>query len=112
MSITAKELAKQLGLSPSAVSIALNNKPGISTETRKKILDAARVSNYDFSKIGEKKTTAGTIYFLIYIKDGAVVYENPFITQVQEGIATACAQHEYKLLVRNLYEEREPNQWQ
>ena len=48
MSITAKELAKQLGLSPSAVSIALNNKPGISTETRKKILDAARVSNYDF----------------------------------------------------------------
>ena len=60
MSITAKELAKQLGLSPSAVSIALNNKPGISTETRKKILDAARVSNYDFSKIGEKKTTAGT----------------------------------------------------
>ena len=56
MSITAKELAKQLGLSPSAVSIALNNKPGISTETRKKILDAARVSNYDFSKIGEKKT--------------------------------------------------------
>ena len=67
MSITAKELAKQLGLSPSAVSIALNNKPGISTETRKKILDAARVSNYDFSKIGEKKTTAGTIYFLIYI---------------------------------------------
>ena len=105
MSITAKELAKQLGLSPSAVSIALNNKPGISTETRKKILDAARVSNYDFSKIGEKKSTAGTIYFLIYIKDGAVVYENPFITQVQEGIATACAQHEYKLLVRNLYEE-------
>ena len=35
MSITAKELAKQLGLSPSAVSIALNNKPGISTEITK-----------------------------------------------------------------------------
>lgn len=67
MSITAKELAKQLGLSPSAVSIALNNKPGISTETRKKILDAARVSNYDFSKIGEKKTTAGiNLFFNLY----------------------------------------------
>ena len=36
MSITAKELAKQLGLSPSAVSIALNNKPGISTEHERK----------------------------------------------------------------------------
>ena len=83
MSITAKELAKQLGLSPSAVSIALNNKPGISTETRKKILDAARVSNYDFQK-SERKNNSRYNLFLIYIKDGAVVYENPFITQVQE----------------------------
>ena len=66
MSITAKELAKQLGLSPSAVSIALNNKPGISTETRKKILDAARVSNYDFSKIGEKNNSWYDLFFNLY----------------------------------------------
>ncbi|MBO5459402.1 MAG: helix-turn-helix domain-containing protein, partial [Lachnospira sp.] len=78
MSITAKELAKQLGLSPSAVSIALNNKPGISTETRKRVLEAAKISNYDFSKLSEKKTSTGIIYFLIYIKDGTVVYDNPF----------------------------------
>lgn len=105
MSITAKELAKQLGVSPSAVSIALNNKPGISTETRKKILDAAKVSNYDFSKISDKKTSTHTIYFLIYIKDGAVVYENPFITQVLEGVKTACSQNNYKLITKNLYED-------
>ena len=105
MSITAKELAKQLGLSPSAVSIALNNKPGISTETRKRVLEAAKISNYDFSKLSEKKTSTGIIYFLIYIKDGTVVYDNPFIEQVTEGIKDACNCNEYKLIVKNLYED-------
>ena len=40
MSITAKELAKILGISEAAVSLALNNKPGVSKQTRKRVLDA------------------------------------------------------------------------
>ena len=40
MSITAKELAKQLNLSEAAISMALNNKPGVSTFTRKRVLEA------------------------------------------------------------------------
>ena len=39
MSITAKELAKILNLSEAAVSMALNDKPGVSTETRKRVLE-------------------------------------------------------------------------
>ena len=66
MSITAKELAKQLGLSPSAVSIALNNKPGISTETRKKILDAATRKQLRLFKIGEKKHSRYNLFFNLY----------------------------------------------
>ena len=34
MGITAKELAARLNLSATAVSMALNGKPGVSTETR------------------------------------------------------------------------------
>ena len=34
MSITAKELAKILNLSEAAVSMALNDKPGVSTDTK------------------------------------------------------------------------------
>ena len=44
--ITAKELAKMLGVSPSAVSIALNGREGVSDETRKRILDEARRLGY------------------------------------------------------------------
>lgn len=107
MSITAKELAIQLGLSPSAVSIALNNKPGISTETRKRILEAAKINHYDFSKVSGKKAATGTIYFLIYIKDGIATYQNPFVAQVTEGIQNICHQNHYKLIVKNLYEDKD-----
>jgi transcriptional regulator with XRE-family HTH domain len=41
MSITAKELAEKLNLSQTAVSMALNNKPGVSTETRRMVIEAA-----------------------------------------------------------------------
>ena len=41
MSITAKELAEKLNLSQTAVSMALNNKPGVSTETRRMVIETA-----------------------------------------------------------------------
>ena len=50
MSVTAKELAARLGLSESAVSLALNDKPGVSRDTRRRVMDAAKEYGYDFSK--------------------------------------------------------------
>ncbi len=39
MSVTAKQIAKELNISAAAVSMALNNKPGVSTETRKIVIE-------------------------------------------------------------------------
>ena len=50
VAITAKELAKLLNLSEAAVSLALNNRPGVSTQTRKRVWDAAQELGYDFSR--------------------------------------------------------------
>lgn len=66
MSITAKELAQKLGLSQTAVSMALNNKPGVSTETRRMIIEAAEKYDYDFTKLSLKKNKAGSIYAVSY----------------------------------------------
>ena len=78
MSITAKELAKKLNLSPAAVSMALNHKPGVSTATRRLVFDTAEKYGYDFSRISEKNSITGSIYFVIYKKHGAVVTDTPF----------------------------------
>lgn len=105
MKITAKELAQKLGLSPAAVSMALNNKPGVSTETRKLVLEAAGKYGYDFTRISEKKRAAGTVYFCIYKKHGAVVGNTPFFTEVSEGIAVGCKKADYKMKISYLYED-------
>ena len=41
MPISVRKLAQLLGVSPASVSLALNGKPGVSEETREKILAAA-----------------------------------------------------------------------
>ena len=55
MSITAKELARKLNLSQTAVSMALNNKPGVSTETRRMVVEAAEKYGYDFTRTFSKE---------------------------------------------------------
>ena len=52
MGITSKKLAQMLGLSEAAVSLALNGKPGVSRETRRRVLDAAQAHDFDFSRKG------------------------------------------------------------
>lgn len=44
--VTIKDLAEELGISPSTVSKALKNHPDISHETRKKVNDLAKLWNY------------------------------------------------------------------
>ena len=121
MSITAKELAKQLGLSEAAVSIALNNKPGVSTKTRKRVIEAAQANGYDFSRFqnaAEPVTDKGIIYFVVYRKNGTVVpdlshdsgtyLDIPFFTQLSQGISNACKQLHYQLNVSYFYEDDDP----
>ena len=60
MSITAKELAKQLNLSEAAISMALNNKPGVSTHLAAKGFLRAETMAYGERQLGidiKKKDT-------------------------------------------------------
>ena len=90
MSITAKKLAQQLGLSEAAVSLALRNKSGVSERTRQLVLKAAQESGYDFSKQYAQSAVRANITFMIYKRHGAVVMDTPFFFQVSEGISIAC----------------------
>lgn len=110
MGITAKELAKLLNLSAAAVSMALNNKPGVGTETRRRILDAAEKYDYDFSKHTMRRRDTGSIYFIIYKKHGAIVGSNPFFEELSEGIASGCKENNYKMDIRYLYGDEDKSE--
>ncbi|MBQ9563022.1 MAG: LacI family DNA-binding transcriptional regulator [Lachnospiraceae bacterium] len=106
MSITAKELARILGLSEAAVSMALNHKPGVSTATRGRVLKAAQKYGYDFArkKVSGKK---GTICMVIYRRSGAVVSETPFFSALSGGVSLGCKRAGYDLVLRYLYEDED-----
>ncbi len=104
MGITAKELAAKLGISAAAVSMALNDKPGVSAATRKKIKNEALKYGYDFSKIKTSAIKNGKIYFVIYKKSGVVVADTPFYAELSEGITKECQKQGYKLRVQYYYE--------
>ncbi|MCI5484660.1 MAG: LacI family DNA-binding transcriptional regulator [Clostridiales bacterium] len=106
MSITAKELAEKLGLSAAAVSMALNNKPGVSESTRDRVLKAAREYDFDFGRQRiREEADKGSIALLMYRRHGAVVGDTLFFSALSEGISNACRAAGYRMNLQYLHEE-------
>ena len=105
MSITAKKLANILGVSPAAVSIALNNKPGVSDDTRQRILKAAKDYGYKYYAIETPEVKPKSISFVLFKKTGgAIIDDTPFFSTLTEGIARCCSEHGYLLDIRYIFE--------
>ena len=105
MSITAKELAKKLNLSATAVSMALNNKPGVSTETRNRIIKAAEQYGYDFTRLSSKSSRTGDIYCVIYRAHNALLNYTPIFTELIDGMEQECQEQGYKLKLLQINEK-------
>ena len=105
MGITAKELAKKLGLSATAVSMALNNKPGVSTETRDHVIKEAEKYNYDFTKLSLKKNKEGDIYCIVYRAHNAILNYTPIFSELTDGIEQECRHNGYRLKTLQIYEK-------
>lgn len=105
MGITAKELAKKLNLSATAVSMALNNKPGVSTQTRALVLSEAEKSGYDFTKLSMKNNKEGEIYCIIYRAHNAILNYAPIFSELTDGIEQECRQNGYQLKTLQIYEK-------
>lgn len=106
MPITAKELSQKIGLSEAAVSLALNHKPGVSTATRNRVLEAAKEYGLDLSKRKsvEPVREGGSISFVVFKKHGAVVADTPFFDQLTQGIDQACRELSRFLNIHYLHE--------
>lgn len=102
MAITAKQIAKELNISTAAVSMALNNKPGVSSDTRKKIIETAKAMGYDFSKIETVKTESKTIAFVFFHKN--FVFDTPFFTELAVSLENTVQDKGYKLSVYHIHD--------
>ncbi len=109
MNISAKELAEKLNVSAATVSMVLNNKPGISQATRDLVLETAR--EYGYTGPGtanpDEILHRETIHFIIYKKQGTVVADTPFFSQVIEGINRQCRLENCEQQISYFYEYEE-----
>lgn len=93
MGVRIKDIAKASGVSPAAVSLVLNNRPGVGESTRKKILGIARAMEYDAEKTSNlARSKSETIRFLRITRHGHVVNSDHsvFIANYIDGMGLAA----------------------
>jgi len=98
------DIAQASGVSMTAVSLALSDKPGISQETREKVLEIARSLGYRFKPA--PSVTPGkivkTLGLLVKSSEHDEPHANLFYSGVIAGIETACRQTGVGLMFANL----------
>ncbi len=101
--MNSKELAKLLNLSPSAVSLALNGKPGVSTKTRNRVLEAAQKYGMDLTAKQFQTPKNAPIYFIYYRKHGAVLADTAFFSELSAGVEKRGIAAGYSVIILNIY---------
>ncbi len=96
--MTLKELAQLAGVSSAAVSLVLNNKPGVGEEKRNEILQLMKDNNYTPTK--RSQHSPSNLLFLKFIKNGHLVEENTgFIASIMDSIEAECRSRGYTLRI-------------
>lgn len=101
--VTAKEIAAQLKLSPSAVSLALNGRPGVSESTRALVLETAMRLGYSRPDAAGASPAKGSICFVRYAgKITRIAEHTSFASFVLQGVEARATELGYSTQVRYL----------
>ena len=94
------DIARQSGVSVPTVSLVLNNKPGVSEDTRKRVLAVAEQLGYPLKSAATQKNSKPltTIGMVVKIDPDLPSQANPFYSKVILGIEDACRRNGINLL--------------
>ena len=102
-----KDLAKLAACSISTVSKALNGRPDVSEQTRKKILKIAEAHNFVPSVFGKDlKRKCTENIGAVFCRREQPLSGNPFYSRVLEGIEAESAINNYNLILHLLAEDK------
>lgn len=105
MGLRIKDISDMLNISPATVSLALNNKPGVSEETRQKILSVIADMGYDTNLLSKPALRNNkSIRFIVYKKHSKVVADTPFFSTLMEGIDLEARKNGYNLVISYINE--------
>ncbi|MEK3884776.1 LacI family DNA-binding transcriptional regulator [Paenibacillus sp. PL2-23] len=101
-----EDIAKIAGVSKSAVSLAFNDKPGISSETRERILKIAKDYGYTPKpRASSDSSPSKALTFLVITNSGIVLeeyYQQPFFRELIQYIEERCRAKGYSMMFSSL----------
>lgn len=102
--MTIRELSKLINVSPAAISIVINEKKGVSDETREKVLSA--MQEYNYHPTQRKRTVESkNVLVLKYYRSGVFVEENQgFIAGILDAIENRLQKENLNMVLR-VYKE-------
>lgn len=100
---TIKDIARKVGVAPSVVSRALNNRYGVKETTKKRILKIAEELNYYPNTAAQSLVTRKTNTIGIMMAD----ISEPYYSQIIKGMEYVANQTGYMLLFSNSFEQLE-----
>lgn len=100
--VTAKQIAQRLGISASAVSLALHGKPGVSSRTREQVLETALQMGYS-PPARTAATGKKAVCYMIYVDPVVSIAEySTFSSCVLQGVESAASALGYQTMIRYL----------
>lgn len=108
MRLKNKDIAKALGISTTAVSLALNNRPGVSEATRRKVLELVNDSTIIAIQNLKDVISGATKSVLLNIhkKHGHIITDKPFFTDVVEAAQQELLRQGYNLILSHYVPEQ------
>lgn len=112
MKMKMEDIAKLANVSKSAVSLALSGKPGISEETRSKILQIVKENGYlprAMVRADKKNSVSNTLRFVACTNSGIVLeqfYKQPFFMELIHDIEEQCRARGYSLFFSSVPTEQ------
>jgi DNA-binding LacI/PurR family transcriptional regulator len=96
-----KQLARHLDISIGTVSRALNGKPDVNPETRKRVMAAAQAYGYAPNQSGRslRQGTTNAVGFMIELSADANASSDDFFMGVFDGVQTVLSRHKLDLVV-------------
>lgn len=90
--VTINTIAETCNVSPTTVSLVLNDKPGISQETRERVVAVAKELGYTSSTSTpfRKPQLLSTLGIIVKTEPGLIPLSNPFYSQIIAGVDDTC----------------------
>jgi len=108
--LTIKEIARMAGVSPSAVSIVVNNRKGVSEPTRARVMDIVEKLNYYPNPSSRRLLFNKTNNIGILFKKNASPMEHFFYSELNSVILQECEALGYNLIFSSLEYNNKTNE--